>query len=107
MSGCIDINESRFEEELLKNKQTILVDFWAPWCGPCKTVLPVLEKISQHYGDKLKVFKINIDENEKLSRKFGIMSIPTLIIFKNSEKIETRTGVLQKSQLIEILDKHI
>ncbi len=80
--------------------------FWAPWCGPCKMISPILEQIAEHYGDKVKVCKINIDDNEETAMKFGVRGVPTLMIFKDGENKETKVGVVQKSQLISIVDKY-
>jgi len=107
MSHCIDITDSSFESEVLHADNLVLVDFWAPWCGPCKMIAPTLEEVSEHYGDKLKVVKINIDENSLIAQKHGVRGVPTLMLFKNGENIETKVGVIQKSQLISIIERHL
>ncbi|SDX57364.1 thioredoxin [Marininema mesophilum] len=86
---------------------TVLVDFWAPWCGPCKMVAPVLEEIDQEVGDKLKIKKVNVDENPDSSGRFGVMSIPTLMVFKNGEMVDKMMGFQPKEQLLEWLRPHI
>ena len=107
MSQCINITDSEFESAVLNSGQPVLVDFWAPWCGPCKMIAPILDQVAEHYGEKLKIIKINVDENQGVSTKYGVKGIPTLIVFKDGEKIESKVGAVQKSQLIQILDKHI
>ena len=107
MSQCINITDNEFESAVLENSKPVLVDFWAPWCGPCKMIAPVLEQVAEHYGEKLKVVKINVDDNQETPAKFGVRGIPTLMIFKDGENVETKVGAVQKSQLIQILDKHV
>ncbi|WP_100550868.1 thioredoxin [Caedibacter taeniospiralis] len=107
MSQCINITDSEFKSAVLDSTQPVLVDFWAPWCGPCKMIAPVLDQVAEHYGQKLKVVKINVDDNPEIPAKFGVRGIPTLMVFKDGENVETKVGAVQKSQLIQILDKHI
>ena len=82
---AIEINETNFEKEVLSSDKPVLIDFWAPWCGPCKMLSPVIEEIASQYNGKAKVFKVNTDENMSLSTKFQITSVPCLILFKNGE----------------------
>lgn len=84
-----------------------MLDFWAPWCGPCKMLAPILDQVTEHYGDKIKVCKINIDDNEETAMKFGVRGVPTLMVFKDGENKETKVGVVQKTQLISIVDKYL
>ncbi len=108
MAGDIlDISDDTFEEEVLKNELPVLVDFWAVWCAPCKMIVPTLEYLAQNYKEKLKVFKMNIDENMKISAKFGIRSIPTLLLFKGGELKETIVGALPQNKIIDVISKHI
>ncbi|WP_119328871.1 thioredoxin [Cysteiniphilum halobium] len=107
MSQCINITDGEFESAVINSNQPVLVDFWAPWCGPCKMIAPILDQVSEHYGDKLKIVKINVDDNQDTPAKFGVRGIPTLMVFKDGENVETKVGAVQKSQLIQILDKHI
>ena len=93
-------DEKNFEEEVLKSEKPVLVDFYADWCGPCKMMSPVVEKIAEELGDKVKVGKINSDDNMNLAEKYNIMSIPTLIIFKNGEIFKTFVGVTDKNEII-------
>ncbi len=108
MAGDIlDISDDTFEEEVLKSELPVLVDFWAVWCAPCKMIVPTLEHLAQNYKEKLKVFKMNIDENMKISAKFGIRSIPTLLLFTGGEIKETIVGALPQNKIIDVLSKHI
>ena len=84
-----------------------LVDFWAPWCGPCRMVAPVLEEVDQVMGDKVKIVKVNVDENPETASKFGVMSIPTLLVFKNGELVDKTIGYQPKDALVQLLEKHI
>lgn len=108
MAGDIlEISDDTFEEEVLKSELPVLVDFWAVWCAPCKMIVPTLEYLAQNYKEKLKVFKINIDENMKIPAKFGIRSIPTLLLFKGGELKETIVGALPQNKIIDAISKHI
>jgi thioredoxin 1 len=103
----LDISDDTFEEEVLKSELPVLVDFWAVWCAPCQMIVPTLEHLAQNYKEKLKVFKINIDENMKISAKFGIRSIPTLLLFSGGEVKETIVGALPQNKIIDVISKHI
>lgn len=106
MAGnIIEISDNSFEQEVLQSELPVLVDFWAPWCGPCRAISPVVEELSADYGTKLKVAKCNVDENPKTPGKFGIRAIPTLIIFKNGSVSEQITGAVAKSQIAAAIDK--
>lgn len=102
-----EINEEQFDEEVLQSESAVLVDFWAPWCGPCRAIMPVLEELSGEYGDKIKFFKVNVDENPNIAGKYRIMSIPTIKVFKNGEIVEDMVGLQSKTQLEEVLDKYL
>lgn len=97
--NIINITDDSFEQEVLNSDTPVLVDFWAEWCGPCKMIAPVLEEIAEEYNGRLKVCKLNIDENEQTPPKFNIRSIPTLMLFKNGNVDATKVGALSKSQL--------
>jgi thioredoxin 1 len=84
-----------------------LVDFWAPWCGPCRMIAPVLEELDQEMGDKVKIVKVNVDENPETASKFGVMSIPTLLVFKNGELVDKTVGYQPKEALAQLLEKHV
>ena len=93
------IKEKEFESEVINSDKPVLIDFWAQWCGPCKEISPILEEISDEMKDTVKVVKMNIDENPNIPNKYGIQSIPTMIIFKKGEPISTKVGVVIKSEL--------
>ena len=93
------VTDDSFEAEVLESPQAVLVDYWAEWCGPCKAIAPILDEIAVEYAGKLKVAKLNIDDNQNTPAKFGIRGIPTLMIFKNGNVEATRVGALSKSQL--------
>ncbi|WP_119342842.1 thioredoxin [Facilibium subflavum] len=107
MSKPVNISDNEFNQEVLQNNGTVLVDFWAPWCGPCKMIAPVLEQVAEHYGDQVKVVKINVDDNPLTPQKYAVRGIPTLMVFKDGENVETKVGAVQKSQLISIIDNHL
>lgn len=100
-----EIMDSVFAAEVLESEIPVLVDFWAPWCGPCKALTPVIEEISEAYKGKVKVSKINVDENPETTMKFRIRSIPTLIAFKDGEVSDQIVGAVAKSEIEKILDK--
>jgi thioredoxin 1 len=101
------VTDATFEEEVLKAEQPVLVDYWAEWCGPCKMIAPILDEIAAEYGDRLKVAKLNIDENPGTPPKYGIRGIPTLMLFKGGSVEATKVGALSKSQLTAFLDQNI
>jgi len=96
---AINVTEATFEQEVLKSETPVIVDFWAEWCGPCHAVAPVLDKIAEERGDEIKVVKVNIDEEQGLSVKYGVMSIPTMILFKEGEPAAAAVGAQPKSAL--------
>ncbi len=98
----LNITMNNFEEEVLRSEKPVLLDFWAPWCGPCQMMLPIVEQIAQERSD-IKVGKINVDENMELAKKFKVMSIPTLIVMKNGEIAKRSTGAVSKDKLLEML----
>ena len=100
----IDINENNFEEEVIKSDKPVLVDFFAEWCGPCKMMSPLVEKIAEEVGESVKVGKVNTDENMNLAEQFNIMSIPTIMVFKNGEVTKTFVGVTGKNEIMEELN---
>ncbi|MCK5014895.1 MAG: thioredoxin [Candidatus Omnitrophica bacterium] len=101
------LTDANFEQEILKSDLPCLIDFWAPWCGPCRMVGPVVEEIAKEYQGKLKVGKVNVDEAPKVASQYKIMSIPTLSIFKNGERVDTVVGAVPKEQIISAIDLHL
>lgn len=99
--------DDSFEEEVLKSTTPVLVDYWADWCGPCKMIAPFLDEIAQEYIGKLKVAKLNVDENTVTPPKYGIRGIPTLMLFKNGNVEATKVGALSKSQLVAFIDTNL
>lgn len=105
--GIIDIDDSSFDSEILQSEKPALVDFWAPWCGPCKAIGPVIEDLAGTYGDQVKFTKCNVDDNPVTPGKFGIKAIPTLIFFKDGKVVDQITGMVAKSKLEDSLKKVI
>jgi thioredoxin 1 len=104
MAGAVsDVTDNNFQAEVIESDVPVLVDFWAPWCGPCRRVSPVVEEIADERGEALKVVKLNIDDNQQTAVKFGVMSIPTLILFKHGEVAKTVIGAYPKKKLEEEL----
>jgi thioredoxin 1 len=101
------VTDESFEPEVLKSETPVLVDYWAEWCGPCKSIAPILDEVAKEYEGRLKVAKLNVDENQQTPAKFGIRGIPTLMLFKNGNVEATRVGALSKSQLTAFLDSNI
>lgn len=102
-----EITGAEFEQEVLNSDQPVLVDFWAEWCGPCRMVAPVVEEVSNELGDKLKVVKVNVDEEGELAQKYGVMSIPTLMVFEGGEAVETTVGFQPKKDLLSRVEPHL
>lgn len=103
----IHANDANFADEVLKSDIPVLVDFWAPWCGPCRMIAPVLDAIADEYQGKVKVVKINVDESQAVPAQFGIRSIPTLKIFKNGQEVATKVGALNQAQLTDFINASI
>ena len=101
------VTDDSFGPEVLQSETPVLVDYWAEWCGPCKSIAPILDEVAKEYEGRLKVAKINVDENQSTPAKFGIRGIPTLMLFKNGNVEATRVGALSKSQLTAFLDSNI
>lgn len=103
----IHTSDDNFENDVLKASTPVLVDFWAEWCGPCKALAPKLDEIAKEYGEKVRVAKLNVDENQKISAEFGIRGIPTLIVFKDGQNVDQISGNHPKENITALIDKHI
>ena len=103
----IDVNEENFESVVINSNKPVLVDFWAEWCGPCKMLTPTIESIAEDYQDKSDIVKINIDEAPGIATRFGIRSIPSILLFKSGKVVEQRVGAVSKEELTSLLDKLI
>ncbi|GAA5344968.1 thioredoxin [Planifilum fimeticola] len=103
--AIVEVTDQNFSDEVKSG--TVLVDFWAPWCGPCKMIAPVLEELDSEIGDQLKIAKLNVDNNPETAGRFGVMSIPTLMVFKDGEMVSKMVGFQPKEQLREWLDSYL
>lgn len=104
--AIINVSDASFSKEV-EQSGTVLVDFWAPWCGPCKMIAPVLEEIDQEIGDKIQIAKLNVDDNPETASRFGVMSIPTLIVFKDGQPVDKIVGFQPKESLKNVLLRHV
>ena len=102
--AIVDVNDGNFSQET--NDGLVLVDFWAPWCGPCKMIAPVLEEIAEEQGDAVKIAKLNVDDNQETAGKYGVMSIPTLLLMKDGNVVDQVVGFQPKEALTELINKH-
>ncbi len=107
MSSAPAVTDQSFDQDVLKSDKPVLVDFWAPWCGPCRMVAPVVDEIAKDLEGQIKVFKLNTDENPTVASKYGIRSIPTLMIFKDGDKVDTVVGAVPTKILKETISKHL
>jgi thioredoxin 1 len=103
--SIVNITDESFKNEI--SNGVVLVDFWAPWCGPCKMIAPVLEEINEEMADQVKIAKLNVDDNQVTTAEYGVMSIPTLLLFKNGEVVEKVIGFQPKENLVEVLSNHL
>ena len=104
---AIEVNDSNFKSEVTDSEMPVLVDFWAPWCGPCKMIAPVLEELANEYDGRVKIVKLNVDDSPDTASKFGIRSIPTLILFKDGKVFEQTVGAQSKENLKQLVDKSL
>lgn len=100
-----EFTDSNFETEVLKSREPVLVDFWAPWCGPCRMIAPLVEEMAKTYAGSVKIGKVNIDENPNSAARYGVMSIPTLLVFKEGNVVQTLVGLQSKQKLEGVLDQ--
>ncbi len=107
MSELVEVNDGNFENEVLKSDKPCLVDFWAEWCGPCLMVHPILEEIANEYAEKLKVRKLNVDQNTQTASKYGIMSIPSVLFFNGGKMVDQIIGAVPKKHFVEKIEKMV
>lgn len=107
MSEVLHINDADFESVVVNSDIPVLLDFWAPWCGPCKMIAPVLDELTPEFAGKVKIVKMNVDDNQATPTQFGVRSIPTLLLIKNGQVVATQVGALPKTQLTNFINQHI
>ena len=107
MSEVLHINDADFESVVVNSDIPVLLDFWAPWCGPCKMIAPVLDELAPEFAGKVKIVKMNVDDNQSTPAQFGVRSIPTLLLIKNGQVVATQVGALPKTQLANFINQHI
>lgn len=107
MSKVIAVTDASFEQEVVQSELPVLLDFWAPWCGPCRMIAPILDELAEEFAGKVKIAKINVDDSKEVATQFAVRSIPTLIIFKNGKAVQTQVGALPKGQLQNLLQQVI
>jgi thioredoxin 1 len=107
MSSAVAVTDSSFEQDVINSEVPVLVDFWAPWCGPCRMVAPVVDEIAEQYEGKIKVVKLNTDENPNVASQYGIRSIPTLMLFKSGQRVDVVVGAVPKATLANTIEKYL
>jgi thioredoxin 1 len=107
MSAAAQVSDATFKQEVLESEVPVLVDFWAPWCGPCRMVAPIVDEIASQYDGKVKVVKVNTDDNPSVASQYGIRSIPTLMVFKGGQRVDMVVGAVPKTTLANTLEKYL
>ena len=107
MSNAVAVSDQDFEQEVLKSGTPVLIDFWAPWCGPCRQIAPTIDQIAIEYAGKLKVMKMNVDENLDVPARYGVQGIPTLLLFKGGDVVEKLVGAYPKPALVSRITQHL
>ena len=104
---AIDVNKENIESEVLQSEKVVVADFWAPWCGPCRKLGPVLDELEKSFDGKVKLVKVNADENFDIMKEYSVSGLPTLLVFKNGEAVERMAGLIPKSSIINNIEKHL
>ncbi|HMO16519.1 MAG TPA: thioredoxin [Oligoflexia bacterium] len=107
MSKPADVSDSNFDSEVLKSAEPVLVDFWAPWCGPCKAIAPIIEELAGQFAGKLKVVKVNVDDNKDAAHRYNVRGIPNLILFKDGQMVDQMIGARTKQELVDLVNKAV
>ena len=103
---AIDVNKENIESEVLQSEKVVVADFWAPWCGPCRMQAPILERVKEELGDQVEIYKLDVDENEQTAKQFGVMSIPTLILFKDGKEVAKNVGLMSQEAVVDLINEN-